>query len=365
MEWYEHVRVWLNPDKNPDLEAIFQRQAQMLPTLWLLGKTGAGKSSLIHALTGDAKIAIGNGFQPCTQTAQAYDYPSATPLLRFLDTRGLAEADYDARADIAACQDRSHALLVVLKADDPEQSAVLNGLRQIKAFGTIQHLLVVHTGIFLLANLVQRQQAISHNQQQVEAVMGTTLTSVSVDFASEDLQTSGVTDLQQLLVQMLPILAHVKRSQFHTDQEANSFACLEKQVLWYAGAAAASDVLPAAGLAAVLAVQGKMLHSLANQYGIEWNNQLLTEFMAALGTGFWAQYLSRLGIRELVKLIPAYGQTVGTAAAVALSFASTYGVGRIACKYFYHKSKGETVSTADLQAVYETALNRMAKESKP
>ncbi|OQX04763.1 MAG: kinase, partial [Thiothrix lacustris] len=92
MEWYERVQAWFNPTKNPDLEAIFQRQARTLPTLWLLGKTGAGKSSLIHALTGDTKIAIGNGFQPCTQTAQAYDYPSTTPLLRFLDTRGLAEA---------------------------------------------------------------------------------------------------------------------------------------------------------------------------------------------------------------------------------------------------------------------------------
>jgi uncharacterized protein (DUF697 family) len=59
-----------------------------------------------------------------------------------------------------------------------------------------------------------------------------------------------------------------------------------------------------------------------------------------------------------------YGQTVGTATAVALSFASTYGIGRVACKYFYHKRKGETVSTAELQAVYETALNRMAKGAK-
>lgn len=365
MEWYERVQAWFNPTKNPDLEAIFQRQAHTLPTLWLLGKTGAGKSSLIHALTDDTKIAIGNGFQPCTQTAQAYDYPSTTPLLRFLDTRGLAEADYDATADIAACQDRSHALLVVMKADDPEQSAVLHALHQIKASGKIEHLLVVHTGIFLLANLAQRQQAISHNQQQVEAVMGTALTFASVDFASENPQISGVTALQQLLVQMLPILAHIKHDQFHADQEANSFACLEKEVLWYAGAAAASDALPAVGLAAVPAVQGKMLHSLANQYGIEWNNHLLTEFMAALGTGFGVQYLSRLGIRELAKLIPVYGQTVGTATAVALSFASTYGIGRVACKYFYHKRKGETVSTAELQAVYETALNRMAKESKP
>ena len=64
-----------------------EAQAIPVPVLWLLGKTGAGKSSLIRALTGEAEV--GEGFAPCTRTAMAYDYPPERPVMRFLDTRGV------------------------------------------------------------------------------------------------------------------------------------------------------------------------------------------------------------------------------------------------------------------------------------
>jgi len=68
------------------------------------------------------------------------------------------------------------------------------------------------------------------------------------------------------------------------------------------------------------------------------------------------QYLSKLGIRQLVKFIPAYGQTIGSATAAAMSFSSTYAIGRAACKYLYHKSKGETVTKEEMKAVFEQAF---------
>ena len=37
---------------------------------------------------------IGNGFVPCTRTADAFDFPEGDPVLRFLDTRGLGESGY-------------------------------------------------------------------------------------------------------------------------------------------------------------------------------------------------------------------------------------------------------------------------------
>ncbi|MGI9441201.1 MAG: hypothetical protein ACR2N1_01975, partial [Rubripirellula sp.] len=40
-----------------------------LPTLWLLGKTGAGKSTLVQSITGNSQAEIGKGFRPCTRTA--------------------------------------------------------------------------------------------------------------------------------------------------------------------------------------------------------------------------------------------------------------------------------------------------------
>lgn len=359
MNWSERITAWANPSKNPELETVFAQQAQSLPTLWLLGKTGAGKSSLIHALTGDSKIEIGNGFQPCTKTANVYAYPQDKPLLRFLDTRGLSEADYNAREDIAACEDRSHALLIVLKADDPEQSDVLKALKQIRASGKIKNYLVVHTGILQVPNPIQRQQAIDHNQAQVEAVLDKKLEQVAVDFIANDPAELGVAELKQALVDLLPILAQFSDEQVHANQEEKNFEHLKKEVLWYAGAAAASDVLPAVGLVAVPSIQGKMLHSLANQYGVTWDKKLLTEFAAALGTSFGIKYATRLGLRQLAKLIPVYGQTIGAATAASLSFATTYALGRAASKYLYHQTQGEVVDEAELQALYEQAMNTL------
>src|SRR5262249_34928414 len=63
--------------------------------VWLLGKTGAGKTAVIAALAGDERAEVGQGFAPCTRTAAFYDVPAEAPLLRFLDTRGLDEASYD------------------------------------------------------------------------------------------------------------------------------------------------------------------------------------------------------------------------------------------------------------------------------
>lgn len=59
-----------------------------LPVVWLLGKTGAGKSSLVRALTGQTEAEIGNGFAPCTRSARSYDFPAHEPLVRFLRHTG-------------------------------------------------------------------------------------------------------------------------------------------------------------------------------------------------------------------------------------------------------------------------------------
>jgi len=122
-------------------------QEQPLPTLWLLGKTGAGKSSLIQALTGSSAVEVGNGFSPCTKTSFAYNFPQDKPLLRFLDTRGLGEAHYDPSEDIKLCQRQSHVLLVVAKVEEQEQSAVLEVLSTIRKAKKIKQVLLVYTAV--------------------------------------------------------------------------------------------------------------------------------------------------------------------------------------------------------------------------
>ncbi|MCP3700879.1 MAG: kinase, partial [Aliivibrio sp.] len=49
---FDQIKAFINPSKNPDLTQAHEFQRKYLPTLWLLGKTGAGKSSFIQTLTG-------------------------------------------------------------------------------------------------------------------------------------------------------------------------------------------------------------------------------------------------------------------------------------------------------------------------
>ena len=118
--------------------------------MWLLGKTGAGKTAIVAALTGDPRAEVGQGFEPCTRTAGFYDVPPEAPLLRFLDTRGLGEASYDPASDIAWCEEQSHLVLVVMQVSDPVQHVVLQALQQARRRHPEWPVVVAQTGLHRL-----------------------------------------------------------------------------------------------------------------------------------------------------------------------------------------------------------------------
>ncbi|MCK9512161.1 MAG: GTP-binding DUF697 domain-containing protein [Pigmentiphaga sp.] len=353
----------LNPGKNPDLDLAFHHSQRHLPVLWLLGKTGAGKSTLVQALTGLDSIEIGKGFRPCTLTAVQYDHPAATPVVSFLDTRGLAEASYDAHDDIEACQGKSHALIVVMKADDPEQSDVLRALRQIRSSGRIRNMLLVHTGIELLEDPGERARSIAHQQERVQSVWGP-VDPVAVDFIGSGGGPVGLENLLDKLGDMMPVIAQMFDQAGHGSAEEKNFRKLKAEIMWYAGAAGASDAVPALGLVTVPSFQAKMLHSLANHYGLAWNRKLLLELSGALGTSFGLQYVSRLGLQQLVKLIPGYGQTIGAASAAVASYCFTYALGRAACYYFYAKQCERPPAPDEVKKTFKDAFNHIFATAK-
>ena len=131
-------------------------------------------------------------------------------------------------------------------------------------------------------------------------------------------------------------------------------------MLWYARTAAAADSLPLVGMVSVPAVQGKMLHSLARRYGVEWDRRTFAEFTAILGGGMALRYGGSLLGRQLGKLIPGYGQVLGTATAVATSYGTTYALGRAACSYLYSREHGIGDYAGSTRARYREALTEGA-----
>lgn len=311
-----------------------------VPVIWLLGKTGAGKTSLIRALTGEGEV--GNGFAPGTRGAATYDFPPGKPALRFLDTRGLGEAGYDGAADIAAAQGMAQAVLAVMRLDDPVQAPVAEVLRKTKL-----PVLLVHTG----ADLVPDPGAQSRAREHVTALIGRDFPAVTLSMPHEGLVT-GLEALLDALDSFLPRAAATLRRA----DEARDFLTRRRLVLRYAAMAGASDIVPLAGLATVPAAQGALLHALARQHGVELTPARLGLLASAMGIGSLVRLGTGLVLRQGVKLVPVAGQTLGAAAAAGTSFATTYALGRAASAWLYGTARGAAPDGATLRSLYDQAL---------
>lgn len=344
--WRRWLQALTEPKTSPALDKLLEEHREQLPVLWLMGKTGSGKSSIIQRLTGDTRAQIGNGFESCTQTAVHYDHPSAAPVLRFLDTRGLGEAGYDPTEDLAMAQQGSHALLVLTRVDDPSQDTVIHALKGLETKRNDLAVVHVHTALHTLAPS-ELDRAIQFNSQQIERAMERPVDTVQIDFTEADdgfeNPDVGLSALREAIIAMVPKLSLILARSTSDSQEEELFLSVRAEVLGYASTSAAADIFPAVGLVAVPSLQGKMLHALAGRYGLTWDKRMASEFVAALGTSFLYRYLVSLGTRQVAKFIPVYGQSAGAAAAASISFATTYALGRAACLYFYRREHNKPV----------------------
>lgn len=339
---------------DPPPEAV----ERALPILWLLGKTAAGKSSLIRALTGLDAVEIGNGFAPCTRTSRRFDHPATAPLLRFLDTRGLGEAGYDPAEDIAACAGHAHAILVLCRLDDPVQGEVAETLGKVMAAQKMPALLV-HTGGDLLPDPEARERARAATAARIGKAVGHPLPEVEIALPPDAPPDPAQYDaLIAHLLDLLPAAALLlARRDAHRGEQA-AFDEVRNRVLFYAGLAGTTDIAPFVGAVSVPAAQMAMLRELGQHYRLSWSRELMAAFLGALGLGVAARFGASYGLRQLGKLVPVYGQTLGAAAAGSLSFAATYALGRAAGHFLYHRARGEAPDPEALRAAYRSALKR-------
>lgn len=323
------------------------------PVVWLLGKTGAGKSSLVRALTGLDEIELGSGFAPCTRSAVMFDFPQDRPLMRFLDTRGLGEAGYDAAEDLAQCEARSHAILAMARLDDPAQADLEAALREVRQRQPGIRVIVLHTAAAELPDDQSRFRAHAAMQARLERAAGGPLPSLEMSLGTGE--TRGLEALCDLLGETMPEVALLLGGD---EQVGDGFEAVRGEVLRYAGAAAAADLAPLVAIAAVPGVQAAMLRALARHHRVDWSRARAAEFAAALGLGAALRYGAGYALRQAAKLVPIAGQTLGAAAAGAASFAATYALGRAAHRWLAGAAAGAPVPEAELRALYREALRR-------
>ena len=365
------------------------RARQPVPVVWMLGKTQAGKTSIIRALTGSEAAEIGNGFQPCTRSARFYDYPAEAPVVRFLDTRGLGEVDYDPDEDIRFCEACAHLLLVVMKVADPGQQAIADVVREIRRRHPDWPVLVAQTGLHehypsghdhvvpwpfdeqpLPDSVpVDLRRALTDQRERFGLLPGDgPVHWVAIDLTlPEDGFEPQDYGLDALWDQMEILSALQLRQLLGTERELRDvFArAAHPHIVGHALAAAGMGALPVVDLVAVTTVQAKMLHSLASLHRQRWDARMITEFLGLVGAGVATSYVGRWVGRTLSRLVPVLGQTVVAVWGASASGASTYALGKAAVYFLSRRRYGLEIDAATVRRIYAGALKdgeRMLRE---
>ena len=375
------------------MEDARKRAQAIAPVVWLLGKTGAGKTAIVAALTGDPRAEIGEGFEPCTRTAAFYDVPAEAPLLRFLDTRGLGEADYDPEKDIAWCEGQSHLLLVAMQVADPAQHSVLRVLHQARRRHPEWPIVVAQTGLHRLypagmphptpypytggsedethAPLPHAlRQALTHQRQLFNGLYGPPPRFVPVDFTVPE---DGFSPHDFGLEMFWRVLQEAGPSAFEalhlarTDAESDLIRAKARPLIYGYGAAAAGAgavPLPIVGIGGLAGILAIMLRVLANRYGSAWTPGTFAQFSGAVGGGALVWWALRYGLREILKLVPIVGTVVAGVLNAAAAFAVTVGLGEAACVWLAYGRRGLTAPNDEVRRAFADGLAAGFRQAK-
>jgi len=352
------------------LETI--KSSMPTPVFWLLGKTQSGKTSIIKALTGDSRAQIGNGMHACTRTALIYNFPDSQDcIMRFLDTRGLGEVDYQPDADIEAFQEQAHVLIVVMKAMDHAQQAVMDAVRSIHAAKPDWPVIVAQTALHEgypdpsfehlrpypfddenWSEIIPEDLRRSLLEQR-KLFKGIDAQFIPVDFTlpEDDYQPAnyGLKALWHGLETALPhgiaVMLHDMKEIRKELQDVYSKAA-HPHIIAYAltSGAAGAVPIPFVDIPVVTLIQAKMFQTIASIYNYKLDKKSWAEISSSLGISL----LTNIGRRELIKLIPVYG----SAASSALTAATTYALGKTLTVYFQNLRSGNALSSEIFRVIY-------------
>lgn len=381
--WQQLRAALLDPKVDDEALEKSLRQAREkvpVPVLWLIGKTQAGKTSIIKALTGSEMAEVGNGIQSCTKNTYFYDYPADAPVVRFLDTRGLGEVAYDPSVDIDYCESQAHLLLAVMKVADLRQDAIFNVLSTIRQRHPDWPLLIAQTGLHELYPMgedhiqpwpygelplpdtipADLRQAILAQREAAEKLPGSApIHWVAIDLSLAEDGFDNPDYGLETLWQEIELLSSLGLQQLlYGDKEVHDLYArtAHQHIIGYSLTASGLGALPVVDLVAVSAVQVKLLHGLATLYEQVWDKETITNFFGLMGASVASGLLARMLGRSIVKFIPVWGQTVGAVWGASSSGATTYALGKASVYFLSRRKEGLSVDAKQLRQVYADAL---------
>lgn len=376
LEMWQRLAYYFQSGRSTDYE---QQRAAILaqapiPIIWLFGKTGSGKSSLIRYLTGATEAEIGNGFRPQTRHTQQYAFPDdQAPLIKFLDTRGLGEAHYDHAADIEQLQQDSHLMVVTVRAMDHSLDELKETWEQVRRCRPQRPVLLVLTALHDAypgqphpADRGADTRWPDNLQRSIELqksrFAGLYDKVVEIDLTTPDEQLEPTDyrgrSLKEALLDLLPAayrhtlscLENVSQALDDLSRRRCAPIIMAHSVL---AASTAAFPLPWVDIPAVFAIQTHLAKKIADVYQQPLDKANLAKIMGVVGGAVAVQ----AGLRQGLKFIP----YVGMAANAASTFGITYAAGWAWQWYFTQRLQGHLPTNEELKRQFRDQLQTGAQ----
>jgi uncharacterized protein (DUF697 family) len=132
------------------------------------------------------------------------------------------------------------------------------------------------------------------------------------------------------------------------DREAEARSIVRRYS--FGNAAVGLIPVPIFDLVALTGVQLKMVHSLANHYGVKFNKDIVKSSLISLAGSLGSMTVGAGIILSALKFVPALALTAGAFALPACSAAFTYAVGRA---FIMHFEAGGNVLNFDAEAMHK------------